>query len=80
MVLLRIILIALLIYYALKFIGRLLFPWLFEQAIKNSPYAQGNSVKDKKRDGGVTVQDLSKEKNKVIDKDEGEYIDYEEIK
>lgn len=79
MVLLRIILIALLIYYALKFIGRLVFPWLFEQAIKNSQYSQG-SVKDKKQDGDVTVQDLSKEKNKVIDKDEGEYIDYEEVK
>lgn len=77
MVLLRIILIALLIYYALKFIGRLIFPWLANQVI-NKTYSNVNET-GKKREGDVTIQDLSKGKNKVIDKNEGEYIDYEEV-
>jgi hypothetical protein len=77
MVILRIILIAILIYYALKLIGRILLPWLFMKHV-NSRTGHMNTEKGKQ--GDVTIQDLSKEKSKIINKDEGDYVDYEEIK
>jgi hypothetical protein len=77
MVILRIILIALLIYYALKLIGRILLPWLFMKHVNNRT-GYMNTGKDKQ--GDVTIQDLSKDKSKIINKDEGDYVDYEEIK
>jgi hypothetical protein len=76
MALLRIILIALLIYYTLKFIVRLIFPWLAKEIINK---ASNVSETGKKREGDVTIQDVSKGKDKVIDKNEGEYVDYEEV-
>ena len=79
MALLRILLIVILVYFILKFLGRLLFAWLYSQSIKNNPHIKENKAGEKEKEGEVTVQDVKKENQKFIDRDEGEYIDYEEI-
>lgn len=77
--LLRLILIAFLVYFILKFTFRLLFPWLFIQNFRNNQ--PNGKFKDatKTKDGEIFVQSPGNGKDKIIDKDEGEYIDYEEI-
>ena len=74
----RLLLIGILIYLILKFIGRLLFPW-FYAGYQDDNY-QNNRGKENKKEGDVTVQDTGSEKSKLIKKDEGEYVDFEEIK
>lgn len=80
---LRTILILILAYYALKWLGRILFPVLFQKAVKNF------EEKVRQQQGQATARDNVKEGETVIDrrpgpqresnKDVGEYVDYEEI-
>jgi CBS domain containing-hemolysin-like protein len=87
MALLRFIAIAVLIYYAIKFIGRLLAPFImkkmadkmndrFQQNFNNQQQYQ---QQQNKKEGEVTVEGQARKKSK-FSKDEGEYVDYEDIK
>ena len=80
MALLRLILIAFLIYYILKFIGRLLFPWFYIAENQDRNYKKAGAAGKPRKEGEVSVHDVQGDKDKIIQKDEGEYIDYEEIK
>ena len=75
----RFILILVLVYFLFK----LLFTWVFGPFLRGY-YSQGpQQNKDYgnsgKREGEVTIDFMPKNK-KVVNKDKGEYIDYEEIK
>lgn len=63
--LIRIILIVALIYFGVRFIDRFIIPFFF-----------GDKKKDNKN--GTTVSGSGKKK-KYFDKDDGEYVDYEEV-
>ncbi len=76
-VLLKIILISVLVYYIFKTAFRLFLPFLgkkFEQEI----YRRTQTQEKIKREGEVSIQ-IKKDKSKKIDKDFGEYTDFEEI-
>ena len=64
-----VIFIFLLIYYILKGFFRMIFP----SSDKNKFYNQQN-----KKQGDITIEQITKEKRKK--NNDGEYIDYEEIK
>ena len=66
---LRILLIFALLYFAVRLLGRLLFP-----SQRNS-FGQGND----KPEGDVTVEN-NNHHGKKIKKDDGDYVDYEEVK
>jgi uncharacterized protein HemY len=80
---LRTILILILVYYALKWLGRILFPVLFQKAVKNfeekvkQQQGQGASTETVKE--GETVIDRRPGPQRESNKDVGEYVDYEEI-
>lgn len=80
---LRTILIIILVYYALKLIGRIVFPMLFkrvvgkfEEKVKNQQQHQTNTSSHRV---GETVIDKKPQSNKESNKDVGEYVDYEEV-
>ena len=73
MAFIRILLIFALFYLIIRFISRLLFPPRSGEG-RNSFNRQEND-----REGDVTVEKGSRG-NKRIPKDEGDYIDYEEVK
>lgn len=80
---LRTILIIMLVYYALKFIGRYLFPLFFQKIVKNfeKKVREQQSYQkpvDQTKEGEITIEKQplqSKESNKDV----GEYVDYEEV-
>ena len=85
MTFLKTILIVLLVYYGLKFIIRLVSPYImryvtkkagqkFEQAFGANPYNSPETIKE----GSVTIDKMpsSQKKTKV---DLGDYVDYEEV-
>jgi len=80
---LRTILILILVYYALKWLGRILFPVLFQKAMKNfeekarQQQDQTNSYENAKE--GETVIDRRPKPQRESNKNVGEYVDYEEI-
>lgn len=80
---LRTILILILVYYALKWLGRILFPVLFQKAMKNfeekARQQQGpmNSTENVKE--GETVIDRRPKPERESNKNVGEYVDFEEI-
>ncbi len=79
--LLRTLLIIIVIYYVLKFIGRLAFPHLmnrFMQKMEDKMREQQGYSKKEETKIGETVID-KKPKNKTSNNDVGEYVDYEEI-
>lgn len=76
----RLILIGFFIYLVLKFIGRLLFPWHYISNTKTNNYKDMDSGKKRRKEGDVSIENVYRDNNKIINKDEGEYIDYEEIK
>ncbi|MCF6241224.1 MAG: DUF4834 family protein [Bacteroidales bacterium] len=76
-VLLKIILISVLVYYIFKTAFRLFLPFLgkkFEQEI----YKRTQTQEKINREGEVSIH-INKNKSKKIDKDFGEYTDFEEI-
>jgi hypothetical protein len=78
MVLLRLILLFLLFYVLISFIGRLLFP----RSHSRQSFSKDNKEKrqSKRKEGEVHINYKPGKKEKLIRKDEGEYIRYEEIK
>ena len=80
---LRTILILILVYYALKLLGRILFPVLFQKAVRNfedkvrQQQDQANS-QDQVREG-ETVIDRKPKPQQESNNNVGEYVDYEEI-
>ena len=84
MSLIRTILIIVLIYYAFKFIARLVFPLFFKKMMKNvekkfNEQQQRGSKDQSPIKEGETVIDKAPKQTKNINDDAGEYIDYEEI-
>jgi len=81
---LRVILIIVAIYYALKLVFRWLLPWFLKRQLQKMQqfqtggfYQQPEPPKEK---GKVTVQFNNKEKDKKRGTDDGEYVSFEEIK
>jgi Domain of unknown function (DUF4834) len=70
MPLFRFLLIFLLIYLGIRFISRLLFP---------APNSGNNTSNTKRKEGEVIIEDTPQSKTKNISKDEGDYVDYEEV-
>lgn len=80
---LRTILILILVYYALKWLGRILFPLLFQKAVKNFEQKvreqQSGSEEQTNVREGETVIDKQPIRQKETNKQVGEYVDYEEV-
>jgi hypothetical protein len=73
MPLLRIILIVVIVYYAVRLLIRIIFPqW------GNSSRRQYHSGQKNKREGDITIDVINK-KEKKYSKDKGEYIDFKEV-
>lgn len=80
MQLLRTILIILVVYYAIKFISRLVMPYLIKKVVTQAQdrmhqQQQGHM----KEEGEVTLQ-MKQNQHTKYNPDEGEYVDFEEIK
>ena len=80
---LRTILIIILIYYGLKFAGKILFPIFFQKMVNNVERKvkeqQGfQPPPDNVKEGETTI-DKKPLQNKASNKDVGEYIDYEDV-
>ena len=66
----RTILILIIFYFLVKFLGRLLFPSSSNSSTNNIP---------KRKDGDVTIHFDNRTDKKMFDKDSGEYVDYEDV-
>jgi len=68
------------IYYALKFIGRLLFPIVVKKAVNNMQERQTQYQRQQqyKPEGEVTIEKDRKQQSRA-NTTEGEYVDFEEI-
>jgi hypothetical protein len=78
------ILIIALIYYAFKFIARLVFPLLFKKVMNNvekkfNEQQHRSSRNEPPVKEGETVIDKAPRQTKKINDDAGEYVDYEEL-
>lgn len=72
---LKFLLIFLIIIYLVGFVFRLIVRNWFNKMTNQNPR---DYEKNKKKEGDVTIERKPK-KDKTFDKDEGEYVDYEEI-
>ncbi len=80
----RTILIIVLVYYALKFIARLVFPLFFKKIMKTvekkfNEQQYKSSTNEPPLKEGETVIDKTPRQTKKINDDAGEYVDYEEV-
>jgi flagellar biosynthesis/type III secretory pathway M-ring protein FliF/YscJ len=75
---LRTIGIIVLIYFVLKFVGRLLFPIVVKKAVNNMQARQTQYQRDQKREGEVTIE-KDRQRQSSSRKTEGEYVDFEEV-
>lgn len=66
------------IYYGLKFVGRLLFPIVVKKAVNNMQARQTQYQRDQKREGEVTIE-KDKQRASRNQNSEGEYVDFEEV-
>lgn len=68
------------VYYALKFLGRLLFPVVVKKAVNNMQARQSQYQRQQqnKPEGEVTVENNRGRQNSTKNT-EGEYVDFEEI-
>lgn len=84
--LLRTVFYILVFYYIFKFIGRFLMPIFLKKGFERMQQQQNNQAntfreKAKQQEGKVTVQKTSQtKKDSPVDDNQGEYIDYEEVK
>ncbi|WP_462317679.1 DUF4834 family protein [Marinilabilia sp.] len=84
--LLKIILFAVLFYYIFKGIFRFLFPYLITNQAKKMQKKQEQAQRDyfnkqRQEEGKVTIEyDSSQKQSRKNRGDEGEYVDYEEVK
>ena len=68
------------IYFVLKFVGRLLFPIVVKKAVNNMQERQSQYQRQQqnKQEGEVTVEKNRRDQNRARNT-EGEYVDFEEI-
>jgi hypothetical protein len=80
---LRTILIIILIYYGLKYVGKILFPIFFQKIVKNVEKKvreqQGYQPEQDHVKEGETTIDRKPRQNKESNNTVGEYIDYEDV-
>ena len=70
------------IYYGLRFVGRLLFPIVVKKAVTNMQEKQTQyqrQYQQPKPEGQVTVENNQRQQNRTTNNGEGEYVDFEEI-
>ncbi len=76
------ILIIMLIYYGLKFVGKFLMPIFIQKVMQNVEkkfdQQQNNQVYDKSKEGKTTI-DKKPRPSKESNKDVGEYVDFEDV-
>jgi len=72
--------IIIIIYYVLKFVGRLLFPIVVKKAVNNMQERQSQYQRQQqhKPEGEVTIEKDRKQQTRT-NTTEGEYVDFEEI-
>lgn len=81
MVFLRTLLIIIVIIYVLRFLFRFLARRFLKKMSKNFDERKQTNNNNYKNEGDITVKyDPEKKKNKKIKDDDGEYVDYEEVK
>jgi hypothetical protein len=68
------------LYYGLKFIGRLLFPIVVKKAVNNIQERQSQYQRQyqNKQEGEVTIEKDNRQQSRT-NTSEGEYVDFEEI-
>jgi hypothetical protein len=68
------------IYFGLKFIGRLLFPIVVKKAVNNMQARQSQYQRQQqnKQEGEVTVEKNRRDQSRTRNT-EGEYVDFEEV-
>lgn len=68
------------IYFGLKFLGRLLFPIVVKKAVNNmqARQSQHQRYQRTKQEGEVTVENKNSRQSRT-NNTEGEYVDFEEI-
>jgi len=80
----RTILIIVVVYYALKFIGRIIFPMFFKKMMNNvekkfNEQQHNNSTSEKHVKEGETIIDKTPNQSTKSNNDVGEYVDYEDV-
>ncbi|MBN2519893.1 MAG: DUF4834 family protein [Bacteroidales bacterium] len=85
MTLIRIIFFFIIFYYLFKLIGRYILPWLIKKFFNRMTQQQSNVYQRtkqeyKKKEGEVTVHYNTDKNKKRRSDNEGDYVDYEEIK
>lgn len=80
----RTILIIVIIYYALKFIGRIVFPMFFKRMMNNvekkfNDQQSNNSTSERNVKEGETIIDKTPNQPSKSNNDVGEYVDYEDV-
>ncbi len=67
------------VYYGLKFLGRLLFPIVVKKAVNNMQSRQTQYQRSQqKQEGEVTIEKDRRDQSRTRNS-EGEYVDFEEI-
>ncbi|MBR8537455.1 DUF4834 family protein [Carboxylicivirga sediminis] len=73
-------------YYLFKIIGRLLLPYVMKKGVERMQQQQQQAATNyqqqaRKQEGKVTIkQDAHKQSTHIVNDNEGEYVDYEEVK
>ena len=73
-------------YYLFKFIGRLVLPYVMKKGFEKMQQQQQNGAgsfqeKARQEEGKVTIKRNAQKKNsETVSTNDGEYIDYEEVK
>jgi hypothetical protein len=80
MVLLRFLIISISILYVLRFIIRLLAPYLFQSLVNKAQQQQQNANRAEKPTGRIKVDYIPEGKKSNIPDTEGEFVEYEEVK
>ena len=67
------------VYFVLKFLGRLLFPVVMKKAVNNMQARQSQYQRQnqRKQEGEVTVENHRRQQNPTSN--QGEYVDFEEV-
>jgi hypothetical protein len=80
----RLILIILFIYALISFILRQVVPSLMRKYVnnfqRNFTENQQRTYDNKKKEGEISITYVNQDKNKTINPDDADYVDYEEIK
>jgi len=82
----RLLLIVLIIYYAFTFLMRYVVPSMMRKYVNdfqnqfNKENQKSQEEMNRKKEGEVSIKFVDKDKNKSQHPDDGEYVDYEEIK